>query len=308
MPAAAAVQQQHGVIDIASDSEDGPEAAAGADAAEIVGLDVVADGGPVVLEAASQEAQPGYATASSGSMEESSEECEETSPAVAQQQDGAAAAAAVVEEEEAEMLSSSDSEDVSSSVDGGFADVEMEEGAAGADMDAAAAAGAAVTVAGAAAAASDNAAAQDIEMSSDSEVQQQQQVDAAMADHAAAAASDSPQQQQQRISTGLTHSSSPHSAAWLGNGIPAVHICGPPSGLTESVPDDASVPEHLLLRMPLRGVHSGNVTMLKLLSSEDKMHEYDDPAEEPNIDIQCVLLRGVAVQLQEELQDAAKLL
>jgi hypothetical protein len=148
-------------------------------------------------------------------------------------------------------------------------------------------------------------------MSSDSEVQQQQQqVDAAMTDPAGAASVHMPQQQQQQqqISSGLTHSSSARSAAWLGSGIPAVHICGPPRGLAESVPDDGSVPEHLLLRMLLRGVHSGNVTMLKLLSSEDKMHEYDDPAEEPNIDIQCVLLRGVAVQLQEGLQDAVALL
>ncbi|WIA19416.1 hypothetical protein OEZ85_004036 [Tetradesmus obliquus] len=41
---------------------------------------------------------------------------------------------------------------------------------------------------------------------------------------------------------------------------------------------------------------------------EDKMHEYDDPAEEPNIDVQCVLLRGVAVQLQQGLQGAVTLL
>jgi hypothetical protein len=74
------------------------------------------------------------------------------------------------------------------------------------------------------------------------------------------------------------------------------------------VPDDASVPQHLLLRMPLRGVHSGNVTMLKLLNSEDKMHEYDDPAEDPNIDVQCVMLRGVAVQLQDSLDAAVTLL
>jgi hypothetical protein len=54
----------------------------------------------------------------------------------------------------------------------------------------------------------------------------------------------------------------------------------------------------MLLRMPLVcGPRSGNVVCVKLLNCEDRMAEYDDPAEEPNIDVQYVALRGVAVQL-----------
>lgn len=145
-------------------------------------------------------------------------------------------------------------------------------------------------------------------MSDDAEDQQQQQQgqQAAMTVDTTAAAAGEPHLQQQR--QGQRSSSLSCNAGWRSSGVPAVTTCGPPSGLTELVPDDASVPPHLLLRMPLRGVHSGNVAMLKLLSSEDKMHEYDDPAEEPNIDVQCVLLRGVAVQLQQGLQGAVTLL
>jgi hypothetical protein len=291
--AATAAQQQHEVIDVVSDSGEGPEAAA--DAAEIdVDADVAAaaveaaaaagDAGPVVLEASSQEAQPGYATASSGSMEESLDEGEETSPALQQQLDSAAAAAGAEEDEEAEMLSAPDSAAVSSSADADYEDVEMEvEGDDGVSVAAAAGglAGAAhaAAAAGPAAAGVSGRAEQHADMIDDTGDHQQQ-----------------------------GSSSASGKAAWRSSGVPAVQICGPPSGLTELVPDDASVPQHLLLRMPLCGVHSGNVAMLKLLSSEDKMHEYDDPAEEPNIDIQCVLLRGVAVQLQQGLERAVTLL
>jgi hypothetical protein len=39
------------------------------------------------------------------------------------------------------------------------------------------------------------------------------------------------------------------------------------------------------------------MTLLKLISCEDKMAEYEDPSEEPNIDVQYVALRGVCATL-----------
>jgi hypothetical protein len=74
-------------------------------------------------------------------------------------------------------------------------------------------------------------------------------------------------------------------------------VASPPS-VHEAQHSSSAAAPHMLLRMPLsRGPRSGNVALLKLISCEDKMAEFEDPSDAPNIDVQYVALRGVAVSL-----------
>ena len=84
---------------------------------------------------------------------------------------------------------------------------------------------------------------------------------------------------------------------WRSSGVAAVEVVAPPAAVCEVSPDAAGTPRHLLLAMPLAAVRVGNVALLKLISSENKMEEFDDPADEPNVDVQYVALRGVGLRL-----------
>jgi hypothetical protein len=114
---------------------------------------------------------------------------------------------------------------------------------------------------------------------------------------AAAPARPQLQQQQQRSGqyacSGCSNSSK---ASWQQRGVSGVMVLPSPASVHEVEHSNAA--PHMLLRMPLLcGPRSGNVAVVKLINCEDKMAEYEDPSEEPNIDVQYVALRGVAVAL-----------
>lgn len=76
-----------------------------------------------------------------------------------------------------------------------------------------------------------------------------------------------------------------------------MNLLPPPPHVDELQLGSTSVPQHLLLRMPLTARRAGNIALLKLISCENKMEEFEDDAEQPNIDIQYVALRGVSAAL-----------
>lgn len=82
-------------------------------------------------------------------------------------------------------------------------------------------------------------------------------------------------------------------------GSPGVQVWPAPACLQEA--DHGTGQCHMLLRVPLSvGPRCGNITVLKLISCDNKMDEYDDPSEEPNIDVQYVALRGAAVTINDD--------
>ncbi|KAF8058921.1 FUBP3 [Scenedesmus sp. PABB004] len=82
-----------------------------------------------------------------------------------------------------------------------------------------------------------------------------------------------------------------------GSGEQLFALAPPPPALHEVAPGSAPMPPHLLLRAALSRVRSGNVAVLKLIDAEDRMQEYGDVAETPNIDIQFVALRGAGLRV-----------
>jgi hypothetical protein len=118
---------------------------------------------------------------------------------------------------------------------------------------------------------------------------------AAVPPPAAAPAQPQPQQQQGPGQYACSGSSS-SKASWQQRGVSGVTVLHSPASVHEVEHSNAA--SHMLLCMPLLcGPRSGNVAVVKLINCEDKMAEYEDPSEEPNIDVQYVALRGVSVTL-----------
>ena len=53
------------------------------------------------------------------------------------------------------------------------------------------------------------------------------------------------------------------------------------------------------MHIELQGRWAGNLALVKLIDQEDLMHEWEDQHDEPNIDINHVILSGSVLQLPE---------
>ncbi|KAG1668761.1 hypothetical protein FOA52_006014 [Chlamydomonas sp. UWO 241] len=62
-------------------------------------------------------------------------------------------------------------------------------------------------------------------------------------------------------------------------------------------PGSSARPPRSLLHISLRAPRSGNIASVKLISMENRMNDYGDDHDHPNVDCQFVALQGVVAEL-----------